>query len=135
MIEASLGTSKERPVLNALWPQVKPATIDYGVMEKTQRAAVIPVDIGWSDVGDWASLADVLHGDDSGNVVRGQHLGLDTHGCLIHGSGRRLIATIGLQDMVVVDAGDAILVCPKARSQEAKLLVERLRAEGMESYL
>ncbi len=134
-IQVALGSSKERPLLNAIWPQVKPITIDYGVMEKTQRAAVIPVDIGWSDVGDWASLADVLPADAAGNVVRGQHLGLDTANCLIQGSEKRLIATIGLRDLVVVDAGDAILICPKSRSQEARSIVERLKAEGKAKYL
>jgi len=134
-IQAAMGTGKERKVLNSVWPQVKPITIDYGIMEKTKRAAVIPVDIGWSDVGDWTSLADVLHSDPNGNVVRGHHIGLDTTNCLIHGSERRLIATIGLHDFVVVDAGDAILICPKNRSQEAKEMVERLRAEGKERYL
>ena len=134
-IQAALGSRRERPVLNAVWPQVEPVTIDYGIMEKTTRAAVIPVDFGWSDVGDWSSLADVLAPDKDGNVVRGEHVGVDTSGCLIRGSNGRLIATVGLKDMVVVDSGDAVLVCPKTRSQEAKRIVERLRATEGKRYL
>ncbi len=134
-IQAVRGTRKERAVLNSVWPDVEVVTIDYGVMEKTHRAAVIPVNIGWSDVGDWATLADVLESDANGNAVRGQHLGIDTSGCLIRGRGDRLIATVGLRDLVIVDAGDALLICPKARSQEARRIVERLRAGGGERYL
>lgn len=134
-IQAVRGTRKERPTLNAVWPGVDVVTIDYGVMEKTSRAAVIPVVIGWSDVGDWSTLGDVLERDDRGNAVRGQHLGIDTAGCLIRGCGDRLIATIGLTDLVIVDTGDALLICPKSRSQEAKQIVERLRADGNVRYL
>jgi mannose-1-phosphate guanylyltransferase len=134
-IAAARGARNERRVLEQVWGQVTSVTMDYGIMEKTRRAAVIPVEIGWSDVGDWGSLADVLGCDANGNVVRGLHLGLDTANCLIRGSDKRLIATIGLRDMVVVDAGDAILICPRDRSQEAKQVVERLRADGREKYL
>jgi mannose-1-phosphate guanylyltransferase len=134
-IAAARGTRNERQVLDDEWLRVEIVTVDYGIMEKTRRAAVIPVEIGWSDVGDWGSLADALTCDADGNVTRGLHLGLDTRNCLIRGSEKRLIATIGLRDMVVVDAGDAILICPRERSQEAKQMVERLRADGMEKYL
>jgi mannose-1-phosphate guanylyltransferase len=134
-IQAVRGMRKERAVLNAVWPGVEIVTIDYGVMEKTHRAAIIPIDIGWTDVGDWTTLAEALETDAAGNTVRGEHLGIDTAGCLIRGRGDRLIATIGLRDMVIVDAGDALLICPKARSQEAKQIVERLRAGGGERYL
>lgn len=134
-IQAVRGARKERAVLNAVWAGVEAVTIDYGVMEKTNRAAVIPVDIGWSDVGDWSTLGDVLERDGCGNAVRGHHLGIDTTGCLIRGRGERLIATVGLTDMVIVDTGDALLICPKARSQEARRIVEQLRAGGGERYL
>jgi mannose-1-phosphate guanylyltransferase len=134
-IRPALGTPRERRVLNAVWPAVAPVTIDYGVMEKTRLAAVVPVDIGWSDVGDWSALSEVMPGDANGNVVRGEHVGLDTSGCLISGDGRRLIATVGLSDMVVVDAGDAILICPKDRSQEARELVATLKASGRERFV
>jgi len=133
-IDAALGTAEERAVLELVWPQVKKETIDYGIMERAEDVAVIPVDIGWSDVGDWTALSNLLPADEEGNVVVGQHVGLDTRGCLIHGS-RRLVTTIGLEDMLVVDTEDALLVCPRERAQEVRDLVKKLRESGREEYL
>ncbi len=138
-IDAALGTAEERAVLERVWPQVENETIDYGVMERAEDVAVIPVDIGWSDVGDWTALSEILPADSEGNVIArssavGQHVGLDTKGCLIHAS-RRLVATIGLEDMIVVDTDDALLVCPKERAQEVRDLVRKLKESGREEYL
>jgi mannose-1-phosphate guanylyltransferase len=133
-IDAALGTAEERAVLGWVWPQVENETIDYGVMERAEDVAVIPVDIGWSDVGSWATLFELLPADAEGNVVVGQHVGLDTRGCLIHGADR-LVATIGLAGMIVVDTEDALLVCPKERAQEVRDLVNRLKENGKEEYL
>jgi mannose-1-phosphate guanylyltransferase len=106
-------------------------------MEHTSRGAVIPAEIGWSDVGDWNTLADVLHGQANadGNVVRGQHIGLDTERSIIYNTTTTLIATIGLEDMIIVHAGDVILICPRARHQDVRALVERLKYDKKESYL
>jgi len=133
-IDAALGTAEERAVLELVWPQVKKETIDYGIMERAEDVAVIPVDIGWSDVGDWTALSDLLPADAEGNVVVGQHVGLDTRGCLIHGS-CHLVTTIGLEDMIIVDTEDALLVCPRERAQEVRDLVKKLRESGREEYL
>ena len=121
--------------LSALYlRQVESETIDYCVMERAEDVAVIPVDIGSSDVGSWATLFELLPADGEGNVVVGQHPGLDTTGCLIHGS-RRLVTTIGLEDMIVVDTEDALLVCPKERAQEVRDLVKKLKESDKEEYL
>jgi mannose-1-phosphate guanylyltransferase len=133
-IDAALGTVEERAVLERVWPQVENETIDYGVMERAEDVAVIPVDIGWSDVGDWTALSELLPADVEGNVVVGQHVGLDTRGCLIHSS-HRLVTTIGLEGMIVVDTEDAILVCPKEQAQEVRDLVGKLKERGKEEYL
>jgi mannose-1-phosphate guanylyltransferase len=133
-IDATLGTAEERAVLERVWPQVENETIDYGIMERAEDVVIIPVDIGWSDVGDWAALSELLPADGEGNVAVGQHVGLDTKGCLIHAS-RRLVTTIGLEDMIVVDTEDALLVCPKERAQEVRDLVRKLRESGREEYL
>jgi mannose-1-phosphate guanylyltransferase len=112
--------------------------IDYGVMEGAEDVAVIPVDIGWSDVGSWASLAELLaeigDQDDGGNVVVGQHTGMGTRDSLIFG-GERLIATIGLEGMIVVDAGDAILVCAMDREQDVRDMVHHLERQELDEYL
>lgn len=133
-VDAAIGTPEERPVLERIWPQVEKQTIDYGIMERAEDVAVIPVDIGWSDVGSWATLLDILPADGEGNVVTGQHLGVDTHGCLIY-SPNRLVATVGLEGMIVVDAGDVLLVCPRQRAQDVRELVKRLQEGGREEYL
>jgi mannose-1-phosphate guanylyltransferase len=95
-------------------------------MEGASDVAVIPVDIGWSDVGSWASLLDIIPPNESGNVIiSGEHLPLDTSGTLIQAS--KLVATIGLRDMIIIDTEDALLICPRDRSQEVKKIVERLQ--------
>jgi mannose-1-phosphate guanylyltransferase len=110
--------------------------IDVGVMEHTRLGAVVAVDnLGWNDIGDWNSLANIHQADGQGNVVVGEFEGVDTTGCIIAGSGQRIIATIGLQDMVVVETDDAILVCPRWRSQDVRKLVDQLRAAKKQSYL
>ena len=133
-VEAALGTTGYEPSLNRVWPQVVKQTIDYGVMEGAEDVAVIPVDIGWSDVGSWTSLSELLPADEDGNIVVGSHVGIDTRDTLIFG-GKRLIATIGLEGMVIVDTGDALLVCPMEREQEVRAMVRWLDRENQGDYL
>lgn len=133
-VEATLGTGGYEPTLNRVWPQVSKQTIDYGVMEKAENVAVIPVDIGWSDVGSWTSLQELLPADAEGNVVVGAHVGVETRDTLVFG-GRRLVATIGLSGLVIVDTEDALLICPKDREQDVRELVRRLEQEGLKAYL
>jgi len=95
---------------------------------------VIPGDFGWSDIGNWAALHEVLASAESPNVVIGKHAGIDTYNCLIHG-GDRLIATVGLDNMVIVDSGDVLLICPRGRAQDVKKLIEKLESEGQTEYL
>ena len=128
-IRDALGTPDEEQVLSEVWPQIEKISIDYAIMEEAADVAVIPVEIGWSDVGSWASLLDIVAGDDKGNVVNGEHLGVDTARTLIRSQGR-LVVTIGLEDLIVVDSDEALLVCPKDRSQEVKAIVDRLKSVG-----
>jgi mannose-1-phosphate guanylyltransferase len=133
-VEAALGTAGYEPSLNRVWPQVLKQTIDYGVMEGAEDVAVIPVDIGWSDVGSWTSLADLLEADGEGNTIVGPHVGIDTHDTLVFG-GKRLVATIGLEGIVVVDTEDALLVCPREREQEVREIVRQLERDDRREYL
>jgi len=133
-VQATLGTPGYEPTLKRVWPQVAKQTIDYGVMEGAEQVAVIPVDIGWSDVGSWASLLELLEADEAGNIVVGPHVGIDTQGTLIFG-GKRLIATIGLKGLVIVDTEDALLVCTQEQEQEVRTLVRELEARGDTEYL
>jgi mannose-1-phosphate guanylyltransferase len=137
-VEAALGTRGYQPTIERVWPQLNKQSIDYGIMEGAEDVAVIPVDIGWSDVGSWASLAELLAKmggqDEDGNVIVGPHSGIDTVDSLIFSS-ERLIATIGLEGMVVVAAGDAILVCPMDREQDVRDMVEHLEHEQLDEVL
>jgi mannose-1-phosphate guanylyltransferase len=133
-VEAALGSPTYADEIARIWPKVGKQTIDYGVMEGAQDAAVIPVDIGWSDVGSWASLLDLLPADSRGNTVRGSHAGIDTDNTLVFGD-TRLIATIGIKDMVIVDTPDALLICPKDREQEVREMVRKLEKEGYQRWI
>jgi mannose-1-phosphate guanylyltransferase/mannose-6-phosphate isomerase len=108
-------------------------SIDYAVMERTGRGAVVGLDAGWSDVGDWAALWDLAEHDADGNAIAGDVIALGVHNSLLRASSR-LVGVIGLDDVVVVDAGDAVLVAAKDHAQEVKALVERLQAEGRPEF-
>ncbi len=101
-------------------------SVDYAVMEKTGEAAMLPIDVGWNDVGSWASLWAIAPRDKDGNYVHGESVLEDTHDCYVH-SERSLVATIGVDNLVIVDTPDALLVADKSRSQEVGKLVSRLR--------
>ena len=104
-------------------------SIDYAVMEKTDRAAVVPLAAGWSDVGSWASLQDALPADLDGNVKHGDVLTDDSTDCLLY-STDRLVAAVGLDSHVVIETRDAVLVAPKDRVRDVKQLVERMKKAG-----
>jgi mannose-1-phosphate guanylyltransferase len=133
-IADALGTSDEARVLTEVWPQIEKISVDYAIMEGARDVAVIPVDIGWSDVGSWATLLDIISGDDQGNVVVGKHLGIDTTRTLVR-SDDRLVVTIGLEDLIVVDTDDALLICPKDRAQDVGAVVNRLKQTGRNELL
>ncbi|MDA1329746.1 MAG: mannose-1-phosphate guanylyltransferase [Chloroflexi bacterium] len=124
------------------WAAISNQTIDYGIMEHAQQLAVIPVkNMGWNDVGSWNSLFDVLAPDAKGNVVLAdKHLDFDSHNSLIHATEHRndkerLVVTIGVEDLVVVDTGDVLLICSKARAQEVRQVIEQLKRNNMNEYL
>jgi mannose-1-phosphate guanylyltransferase/mannose-1-phosphate guanylyltransferase/mannose-6-phosphate isomerase len=104
-------------------------SIDYAVMEKTEQAVVIPLDAGWNDVGSWSALWDVTQKDSSGNAIHGDVLTVDTSNSFVHAEGR-LVATIGVHDLVVVETDDAVMVAPKDRVQEVKTIVDKLNSMG-----
>jgi mannose-1-phosphate guanylyltransferase/mannose-6-phosphate isomerase len=111
-------------------------SIDYALMEKTSKAAVVAADLGWSDIGCWQSLWDVLEKDSDGNIIQGRPDNLiikDTKNCLIR-SDDRLVATVGLEGTLVVETADAVLVAPLSRSQEVKKIVEHLKEQGRKEF-
>ncbi|MFT5297271.1 MAG: mannose-1-phosphate guanylyltransferase [Colwellia sp.] len=108
-------------------------SIDYAVMEKTSDAVVVPLDAGWSDIGSWSALWDVNSKDSNGNAVVGDSIMHDTTNCLIQGS-ERLITTVGIDNLVIVDTKDALLVASKDKVQDVKKIVEQLKAEGRSEF-
>ncbi|MFP7722474.1 mannose-1-phosphate guanylyltransferase/mannose-6-phosphate isomerase [Lysobacter sp. A3-1-A15] len=110
-------------------------SIDYAVMEKTGRAAVVPVSCGWSDIGSWSSLWSVAERDADGNHHEGDVISVDTTGSLVRASARRLVATIGVEDLVIIDTADATLVARKDRVQDVKAVVDALSAAGRTEHL
>lgn len=134
-----LGTPLAEETIASVWPGLTVETIDFGVMEKAERVAVLPAGgLGWSDVGSWDSLFEVLLPDMNGNIgVNGQHLALETHNTLIYGSAasERLVVTIGVDDMVVVDTGDVLLICKSDHSQRVHDVVAHLKKHHQERYL
>ncbi len=138
VIEKSWGTVNQNEVLSKNWPGLKNETVDYGIMEKAERVAVLPAGgLGWSDVGSWSSLFEVLLPDMNGNIATnaGLHLAHETHNTLVYGGHDRLIVTIGVDDMVIVDTGDALLVCKIDQAQKVKEVVEHLRKHRQENFL
>ncbi|HHX65266.1 MAG TPA: mannose-1-phosphate guanylyltransferase [Chloroflexi bacterium] len=134
-LESMTATSAQPGDWREYWEQIPPNTIDVGIMERSTEVAVVPCDMGWNDIGSWAALADILPHDNDRNVIMGQtqHVGVDTLGSLIYSN--RLVATIGLEDFVIVDTDDALLVLPKDRAQDVSTLVKELRERGLENYL
>ncbi len=115
-----------KTLLKRLFDRIEGISIDYGVMEKAGNIQMLPCDMFWSDVGSWAALPEVVDLDASGNVCQGDVLAIDSRGCVIHSSGR-LVACLGLQDMVVVETPQAVLVCPVSEAQSVRQIVEELR--------
>jgi mannose-1-phosphate guanylyltransferase len=120
--------------LAAAYRRLPSISIDYGVLERAARVAVVRANFRWSDVGSWAAVAALWSGGNGRNAFRGRALSIDSRGCLID-SPDRLVAVLGVDDLVVVDTPDAILVCRKDRAQDVRLVVDELRRRGLRRYL
>ncbi|MBU1153266.1 mannose-1-phosphate guanylyltransferase [bacterium] len=129
------NASSQKEGLKRFYSEVEAISIDYAVMEHTDKALVIPADISWNDVGSWAALDEVAEKDQRGNIMVGSNIiDINSQNSIIYG-GEKLVATIGLKDIVVVVTKNAVLVCPKDKSQEVKKIVDRLKEEKTMKYL
>ena len=124
------------PQIDAIYPSLASQSIDYAVMEKSDRVKMVAADIGWSDVGSWSALPEVIQGDENLNVVvnTAAHLAVESTGCIVSGN-NGIVATVGVDNLVVVSSGNCVLVCRKDRSQDVKAVVEQLQARGLQQYL
>jgi mannose-1-phosphate guanylyltransferase len=137
-IASAWDTAERNDVLQSHWYDLQNQTIDYGIMEKADQVAVLPASgLGWSDVGSWDSLFDILMPDMHGNVATSaQHLALETNNTLVYSNNdERLVVTIGVDDMVIVDAGDVLMICKVDQSQKVREVVEHLKKHHQEKYL
>lgn len=128
-VAAAWGSSDRERVQSQVWSTLPNVTIDTGVMELAQRVAVVPSEMGWSDVGDWHGLGELLEQDDQGNAIRGDLVQIDTTNSVVWSSGNRKIATIGIDNVVIVDTPDALLVVDRNRGQDVRLVVDTLKGE------
>jgi mannose-1-phosphate guanylyltransferase len=135
VIQQSIGTPRYRRTLARVFPDCPSISIDYGVMEKSQRIVVVPADFGWSDVGSFAALPEVRQVDHLGNLVEGDGLVIDGRNNVVLATRGRPVAVVGLDEVVVVDAGDAILVCRKDRAQDVRKAVDELARRGRDEVL
>ncbi len=137
-IKGFWGSPNQDLLLKNIWKDLSVETIDYGIMENATKVAVLPASgLMWNDVGSWDSLFDVLLPDENGNIVfSGDHMGIDTHSSLVYGNhDGKLVVTIGVDDLIIVDAGDVLLVCKKDHAQKVRQAVKNLENSERESYL
>ena len=122
------GAVDSRDLLREVFPTLEKVSVDYALMEKSERVAVIPAEFGWDDLGDWNALERMLRGENP-NVSIGKHVGLDTEGAILYTTrGDDLIVTIGLEDVVIVRDDDVTLVVRKDRTQDIKKIVQKLKS-------
>ena len=137
-IAASQPAGKWEETLEAVWHTIVPQTIDYGIMENARKVAVIPsIALGWNDVGSWDSLFEARSSDVDGNILMsGDSILFDTQGTLIcEDSPGRLIVTMGVKDLVIIDSGNAVLVCDRKQTQRVREIVNYLKETGRDDYL
>jgi mannose-1-phosphate guanylyltransferase/mannose-6-phosphate isomerase len=139
LIAASMATSetsdtkRQHSILDEIWPTMPPITIDTGIMEKTRKLVVIPVDLGWNDVGNWEQYGELYPADEQGVRAVGKHQGLGSQNIFVYNATPRQIYTIGLEDVVVIEMEDMTVICHKNDVQRVKELAEQSKNKASES--
>jgi mannose-1-phosphate guanylyltransferase len=132
--EEAFATGNEQKMLAEIYPKLDNISVDYGIMERVDDALIIPGDFGWNDIGSWDALGSIVPSDEYGNIVKANHIGFETNECIIYSSDK-FIATLGIHNTVIVEAGGAILVCAKDKAQDVKRIVETIKERGMSDLL
>ncbi len=130
----AMNTPDERKVIEEVYPVIPKISIDYGIMERADHVLVISGEFGWNDIGSLDMLSIMKDADENGNTAYGEQLLIDTKDCIVYGTDK-LIATVGISDLIVVQTEDAVLVCHKDKSQDVKTIVEALKEQEKEHYL
>jgi mannose-1-phosphate guanylyltransferase len=132
-IDASIATGE--PPREEDYARFENLPIDTGIMERARNVETTPADFLWDDVGSWLAVDRLNAKDPAGNVVRGLHAGIDTHNCIVFGRDDHVVATLGIDDLIVVHTPDATLICPKSRAEEVRQIVKQLEQRGLERFL
>ena len=130
----AMNTPDEKKVIEEVYPTIPKISIDYGIMERADNVLVISGEFGWNDIGSLDMLDIMKEADACGNVSYGETLSIDTKDCIVYGTDK-LVATVGVEDLIIVQAKDAILICKKDKAQDVKTVVETLKEKGLEQYL
>ena len=133
-IEEAIGSSQEARVLEKEFSDFKSESIDYGIMEKASNIYTLPGSFGWDDVGSWLALERFNRTNEDGNVVSGNVISINTKNAIVQGSDK-LIATIGVENLIIVDTEDAMLICAKDSTQDVKKVIENLKICNRNEYL
>lgn len=132
----AMGTDKESEVIEALYPEIPKISIDYGIMERAKGVLMLEGDFGWNDVGSFDSLEEVYGSDENDNVVMANAHMIDTEDCILYSTdSNKLIATLGVEDLIVAQTDDVVLVCNRSRAQDVKLFVDQMSGKDNESFL
>lgn len=130
----AMNTPDEQKVINEIYPTIPKISIDYGIMERADNVLVISGEFGWNDIGSLDMLDIMKDADENGNVVYGETLTINSQNCIVYGTDK-MLATVGVSDLIVVQTADAVLVCHKDSAQDVKKVVETLKEQGKEKYL
>lgn len=133
-IRESIGTEGEKAVLQDVFPKFESISVDYGIMEHASNIFTIPCSFGWDDVGSWLAMERIIQANQFNNVVTGNLVAINTKNCILLG-GKKLIATVGLQNLIVVDTDDALLICDKEDTGDIKKVLENLRICNRTEYI
>ncbi len=131
----TIGTPAYDAAIRELFPKMKSTSIDYAVLERDQSIVVLEAPFQWDDVGSWEALTRLSGSDSSGNTVIGQHVGVDTRRCIVRTTDNHLVATLGLEDCIVVHTADATLVAKRGDENAIKVLIEELKKRGLDGVL
>ena len=129
-IETAIEKGGEEEAVRTIYPALPSQSIDYGIMEGATGIRCVPVDFGWSDLGSWAAAYDLSKKDADANAQGLEAIAVDSRGCLVRAPAGKLVALVGVEDLVVVDTGDALLVCRRGAAQDVKEVVSRLKKQG-----
>lgn len=134
IIADAMGTNEEYNIIEKIYPNIRKISIDYGIMEKSNDVLVVSGEFGWNDVGSW-DMMNVLHSEDiNGNISIGDVLNIDTNNTIVY-SDSKLIATVGVDNLIIVQTKDAILVCDRNKAQDVKKVVDSLNELGRNELL